>query len=80
MKRGKQRVGGRIDKSEIEKALRHVEGGKTTTHDANLLRAVCDAFDSIACCADVNVELAEGTDKKGKPCHYLLMTYPDGKE
>lgn len=82
MKRGKQTVGGRVDKSEIENALRRVEKGKATTQDASLLRAVFVGFESIADCADINIEfdLAHGTDKRGKPCHWLLMTYPDGKE
>lgn len=82
MRRERRTVGGRIDKSEIERALSRVEKGRATAEDASLLRAIFDGFESIADCADIEIEfqLASGTGKDGKPCHWLLMTYPDGKE
>jgi len=70
----------RIARTEIEAALRRVENGHALDGDANLLRAVYESFDSIAKVIEVNVELVDGTDCYGRPCHYLMMTYPNGKE
>lgn len=72
-----EQVTRRVVKAEVEAALRRIEDGRARRTDADLLRALFDGFNSLVQVIGVEIELASGTDRGGRPCFYLMMLYPE---
>lgn len=72
-----ERITQRVVKAEVEASLRRIEDGRAGRTDADLLRALFDGFNSLVQVIGVEIELASGTDRGGRPCFYLMMLYPE---